>query len=104
MIISPFAKANFVDGTLTDQSSILRFIEDNWGTGRIGGGSSDATAGTLLNMFDFSHRRDGLFVLDPATAPTTGRDQDAQGRTPFYPRGTTAPRHVRFHTRRAPHT
>ncbi len=78
MIISPFAKANFVDGTLTDQSSILRFIEDNWGTGRIGGGSSDATAGTLLNMFDFSHRRDDLLILDPATGQTTGGDQDAE--------------------------
>ncbi len=76
MIISPFAKANFVDGTLTDQSSILRFIEDNWGTGRIGGGSSDATAGTLLNMFDFSHRRDDLLILDPATGQPAGGDQD----------------------------
>jgi hypothetical protein len=43
-------QANFVDGTLTDQSSILRFIEDNWNTGRIGDGSSDAIAGTLDNI------------------------------------------------------
>jgi len=28
---------NFVDHTLTDQSSVLRFTEDNWGTGWIGG-------------------------------------------------------------------
>jgi phospholipase C len=39
VVISPFAKTNFVDHTLTDQSSVLRFIEDNWGTGQIGGGS-----------------------------------------------------------------
>ena len=53
LLISPFAKANFVDHTLTDQSSVLRFIEENWGTGQIGGGSSDEFAGSLLNMFDF---------------------------------------------------
>ena len=37
MVISPWAKANFVDHTLTDQTSIIRFIEDNWLRGqRIG--------------------------------------------------------------------
>ena len=60
-MISPYAKANFVDHTLTDQSSILRFIEDNWSTGRIGGGSFDALAGPLNNMFDFD-RRPGMSV------------------------------------------
>jgi phospholipase C len=53
-VISPWAKANYVDSTLTDQSSVLRFIEDNWNLGRIGGGSFDATAGKINNMFDFS--------------------------------------------------
>ncbi len=54
LVISPWAKENYVDSTLTDQSSILRFIEDNWRLGRIGGDSSDAEAGTLENAFDFS--------------------------------------------------
>ncbi|HSQ81922.1 MAG TPA: alkaline phosphatase family protein [Casimicrobiaceae bacterium] len=69
MVISPFAKANFVDGTLTDQSSILRFIEDNWNTGRIGGGSFDVDAGPLTNMFDFDrHGGDARkLLLDPRT-------------------------------------
>src|SRR5271169_3618332 len=69
LVISPFAKTNFVDHTLTDQSSVLRFIEDNWGTGRIGGGSYDQIAGSLLNMFDFKHGRDddGRLILNPAT-------------------------------------
>jgi len=53
LVISPYAKRNYVDHTLTDQSSVLRFIEDNWGTGRIGGGSYDALAGPIDNMFDF---------------------------------------------------
>jgi phospholipase C len=68
MVISPFAKPNFVDNTLTDQSSILRFIEDNWDLGRIGNGSYDALAGTLGNMFDFSHPARGrstVLILNP---------------------------------------
>jgi len=76
IVISPFAKHNFVDGTLTDQSSILRFIEDNWGTGRIGGDSTDATAGTLFNMFDFSHRRSHRLFLDPISGQPTDGDHD----------------------------
>ncbi len=79
LVISSFAKSNFVDGTLTDQSSILRFIEDNWGTGRIGGGAADERAGTLLNMFDFNHRNKKLF-LDPITGKSNGDDDDDRDR------------------------
>jgi len=47
IVISPFARENFVDNSVTDQSSILRFIEDNWQLGSIGNQSTDAIAGTL---------------------------------------------------------
>jgi phospholipase C len=67
MVISPFARSNFVDHTLTDQSSITRFIEDNWHLGRIGGGSADAFAGTLTNMFDFNEPNPSRFILNPST-------------------------------------
>jgi phospholipase C len=53
LVISPYAKHNFVDHTLTDQASIVRFIEDNWLDGERIEGSYDAVAGTLFNMFDF---------------------------------------------------
>jgi phospholipase C len=53
MVISPYAKSNFVDHTMTDQSSVLRFIEDNWLNGKRIQGSFDAIAGYLDNMFDF---------------------------------------------------
>ncbi len=44
LVISPWAKQNFVDHTVTDQSSIIHFIEDNWLNGtRIGSGSFDAS-------------------------------------------------------------
>jgi phospholipase C len=57
LVISPFAKPNFIDHTLTDQTSVLRFIEDNWLDGeRIQpGGSFDSIAGTIENMFQFEH-------------------------------------------------
>ena len=46
LVISPFAKQNYVDHTMTDQSSILRFIEDNWlGGQRIGKGRSTRSRG-----------------------------------------------------------
>jgi phospholipase C len=58
LVISPFAKVNYVDHRLTDQSSILRFIEDNWRLGRIADQSFDAIAGSILGLFDFDDRRD----------------------------------------------
>ncbi|HET9156364.1 MAG TPA: alkaline phosphatase family protein, partial [Myxococcaceae bacterium] len=55
MVISPWAKSNYIDHTLTDQSSVLRFIEDNWLSGqRIQAGASfDTVAGPIDNMFSF---------------------------------------------------
>jgi phospholipase C len=55
LVISPYSKKNFVDHTLTDQSSVLKFVEDNWLAGqRIQvGGSFDTIAGTIENMFQF---------------------------------------------------
>lgn len=55
IVISPWAKTNYVDHTQISQSSVIRFIEDNWLAGeRLGGGSDDATTGSIMNMFDFS--------------------------------------------------
>jgi phospholipase C len=72
LLISRFAKQNFVDHTITDQSSVLRFIEDNWKLGRIGDSSFDELAGSLVNMLDFrdDHHAHRLF-LDPTTGEPT---------------------------------
>lgn len=68
LVISPYANRNFVDHSVTDQSSILRFIEDNWNLGRIGDQSFDALAGSLNNMFHFTWgHSDYKFILDPTT-------------------------------------
>ena len=79
-MISPWAKRNYVAHSISDQSSILRFIEDNWGTGRIGDGSFDAKAGTLNNMFDFApahfgsgHAGNGTLFLNESTGEPVSR-------------------------------
>ena len=67
LVVSPYARRNFVDHTITDQSSVVRFIEDNWGLSRIANGSFDVYAGTLNNMFDFSALRSDHVILNPRT-------------------------------------
>lgn len=70
LVISPWAKHNFVDHSLTDQTSVLRFIEDNWlGGERIGQGSFDAVTNSISSMFDFSqHVNEGdRLILDPSS-------------------------------------
>ena len=74
MVISPFSKTNYVDHSITDQSSILRFVEDNWlHRQRIGDGSFDALAGSLNGMFDFSHPHAGRLLLNPKTGQPVRR-------------------------------
>ena len=73
MVISPYAKRNFVDHTITDQSSVVRFIEDNWLGGERITGSFDAVAGSITNMFDFDDcRGDGVLILNPTTGEPVG--------------------------------
>ncbi|WP_370967776.1 phospholipase C [Amycolatopsis sp. cg9] len=67
LVVSPYSKVNHVDHTLTDQTSVLKFIEDNWFTGRIGDSSFDARAGSLTGMFDFWWPRAKKVTLDPKT-------------------------------------
>ncbi len=69
LVVSPYARQNYVDHTVTDQSSILRFIEDNWHLGRLGNQSADAIAGSLFGMFDFNegHTRAPGLILNAAT-------------------------------------
>jgi phospholipase C len=71
LVISPWAQKNFIDNTVTDQSSIIRFIEDTFLSGqRIGNGSFDATAGSINNMFNFTNNvapNSTPVILNPTT-------------------------------------
>jgi len=72
LVISPWARANFVDHTRTNQASILRFIEGNWHLGRIDG-SFDSVSRSLNHMFNFGagHGKNKVLLLNP----TTGQPQ-----------------------------
>jgi phospholipase C len=69
IVVSPFAKKNYVSHDRITQASVVRFIEDNWLKGRrIGGGSLDASAGSINDMFDFSKAaRTDKLILDQST-------------------------------------
>ena len=95
LVISPYAKLNYVDHTLTDQTSVLKFIEDNWQLGRIGDQSFDARAGSIGNMFDFSPegKRAPKVFLDPETGLVvkTPPPTHANARRPRRPRAPRCP-------------
>jgi phospholipase C len=68
LVISPWARQNYVDHTVTDQTSVIRFIEDNWlGGTRLPAGSFDGIASSISQMFDFTRERadHGRLLLDP---------------------------------------
>ncbi|HEX3702275.1 MAG TPA: alkaline phosphatase family protein [Vicinamibacterales bacterium] len=85
LVISPWSKRNFVDHTVTDQSSVIQFIEDYWLHGqRIGDGSYDAIANSIDGMldlepehgqFDRGNRCEApdLLFLDESTGEPTKR-------------------------------
>jgi phospholipase C len=69
VVVSPWAKHNFVDHSVTDQTSVIRFIEDNWLSGqRIGNGSFDGIANSISSLFDFNQTvTNDLYLLNPKT-------------------------------------
>jgi phospholipase C len=87
LMISPYSRRNFVDGTTTSQSSVPKFIEDNWLAGqRIGGGSNDAITGTLTNMLNFNQQPgDRRLFLDPITGQPKNPGDGAHHTPPLRP-------------------
>ncbi len=86
LVVSPYAKSNYVDNTLASQTAIVSFIEYNWNLGNLGPASYDHLAGSITNMFDFSHPQDndGRVLMNPATGEVVqgndfGRNFDPKG-------------------------
>ena len=52
IVISPYARKSYVSHTPYEFGSILRFVEDNWGLGRVG--STDVRATSIADAFDFT--------------------------------------------------
>ena len=72
LVVSSWARQNFVDHSVTDQSSVIHFVEDNWlGGQRIGQGSFDGIANSISQMFNFTKiRSNGVLFLYPSTGET----------------------------------
>jgi len=54
LMISPYAKTGYIDHTEGEFSSVLRFIEDNWGLTQLT--DRDRNADNLTEAFDFSQK------------------------------------------------
>ena len=87
LVISPYAKAGFVDHTYTDHVSILKFIEANWGLSPLTSLSEDnlpnatpgvyvprdrPAIGNLMTMFNFSGPNFGTLKLGTRAEPSGG--------------------------------
>ncbi len=91
VVISPWAKRNFIDHSFIDQSSVIKFIQENWGVGGLGGGAFESlsgvnagggqnppgtpTSGDLRNLFDLNQaapRAPAVFI-SPSMGVITSR-------------------------------
>jgi phospholipase C len=71
LVISPWARDNYIDHTELDQTSVIRFIEDNWLNGKRiqNNGSFDSIANSIEPMFNFNRPlrevKERKLFLDP---------------------------------------
>ncbi len=81
LLISPFAKRNAVDHDLSDQASMINFVEYNWGLPGIPGSADQVLAGRdagegipfdLAGLFELSGKHDGKLLLNPTTGEKQG--------------------------------
>ena len=79
LVVSPWARRNFVDHSVTDQTSVLRFIEDNWLDGQRIVGSFDSIANSITQMFNFKRNGDDdqrePLILDATSGEPVSQDQ-----------------------------
>src|SRR6516165_7524447 len=84
LVISPYARRDFVDHTYTDHVSILKFIEANWGLGPLTSYSEDnlpnatpgvyvpkdrPAIGNLMTLFNFRSPNFATLQLPPRSQP-----------------------------------
>jgi phospholipase C len=97
MVISPWAKQNYIDHTFTDQSSVIKFIEENWGVGGLGQSAFESLSGLqqdgsqaspnsnspgdMMSMFDFNaqDQRAPAVILNDQTGEIIPQNQGPQG-------------------------
>ncbi|HEY4095669.1 MAG TPA: alkaline phosphatase family protein, partial [Baekduia sp.] len=93
LIVSPWVTPNSVSHTHIDQTSIIKFIESNWGLPAIGDSSFDAQATDLklAGLFNFNlvDARAPVVYLDPATGKVVGSPPAGVTSSPSPPATTT---------------
>ena len=71
VVISPYTRSNYVSSNLTDTTSVVKFIEDNWLGGERIPGSYDSISGSLdarNGLLDFNTKpNDNRLILNPTT-------------------------------------
>src|SRR3954447_2906998 len=90
LVISPYARQNYIDHAQLEQTSIIRFIEDNWGLPPIGDQSFDTRPpayGGLKALFDFAAPTAPKLWIDPVT----GREVGSPPPPVFAPTPTAVP-------------
>ncbi|MGN6679971.1 MAG: phospholipase C [Streptosporangiaceae bacterium] len=73
LLVSPWARSNYVSSTVLDQASVVKFIEDNWHVPAMGNGASDTGAGSFGLMFNFGGRPQPPLFLDPKSGEPAKR-------------------------------
>ncbi|MBV9837750.1 MAG: alkaline phosphatase family protein [Solirubrobacterales bacterium] len=82
IVISPFARRDYVDHNLSDQSSIINFVEYNWRLPAISGSADRLLAGRdlregvpfdLAGLFDFYAPPNRSLILDPLSGQPVDR-------------------------------
>jgi phospholipase C len=81
LVISAWARPNWVDNTFIDQSSVVKFIEYNWKLPSLGNGAADTAAGSILSMFNFAHPSAHRLILNPATGEPVSSSGDQRHRS-----------------------
>ena len=90
LVISPYARKGFVDHTVYDTTSLLKFIETRWDLEPLA--TRDAAAADLTAAFDFSQSPAAPSAPKPVdsqdprtTAPTNDQAPPTQSRSPVIP-------------------
>ncbi|MGI8825756.1 MAG: phospholipase C [Chloroflexota bacterium] len=80
IVISPYARAGFIDHRLYDFGSVMRYVEDKYNLPRMS--EYDRRANSIVGSFDFSQKAISPLLLKPRTCPRGAymTTTDLQGR------------------------
>jgi phospholipase C len=87
LVVSPYAKSNYVDHDLSNQASTINFVEYNWGLPGIPGSFDQAQSKVdkanhvpfdLAGMFEFGSQRNPALALNPVTGQPVSAEEEGE--------------------------